>query len=85
MLLREANSKVSRSKRAGQLLSRLQVLTQDYAPFFAGFVTGSGNDPGRQSYQTPQMLTDLQQLRRVQLASVAARLAGSDDDPVPIR
>ncbi len=49
-----------KGNRIGQLRSRLQDLTQDYAPFFAGL-------PAHR-LQSEAILTDLQHLRRTQLA-----------------
>jgi hypothetical protein len=72
--MRFLNSQPSppRTKRIGELKSRLQVLTQDYAPFFAGL-------PGRRS-PSEIILTDLQQLRRAQLAFIVANPSGSEGE-----
>jgi hypothetical protein len=73
MLLRYSPSKPTRALRVTQLKKRLQALTEDYAPFFAGFAADEkrGKQPGHTD--RPVILTDLQYLRRVQLAYALER------------
>lgn len=65
---RNSHSKPTRSKRIGQLETRLQALTQDYAPFFAGFVSEGTIAAWPHKAPSVAILTGLQRVRRVQLA-----------------
>ncbi len=70
MWTRKSDPERWKDGRINQLKSRLRTLTGDYAPFFAGFSLSGSK---RQRLQTVGMLTDLQHLRRVQLALMLAQ------------
>jgi len=77
---RDSNSRASRIRRLDQLKSRLQALTQDYAPFFSGFSPGDKKGVKRRKGESLAVLTDLQQLRRAQLAFMLSHPSSSEDD-----
>jgi len=80
MHLRNSNSRASRITRLDRLKSRLQTLTQDYAPFFSGFSPGNKKAAKRGKAESLAVLTDLQQLRRAQLAFMLSHPSSSEDD-----
>ncbi len=61
-------SKALKQKRTAQLSGRLSSLTQDYASFFAGVASARRRGRRQKPGQTVSMLSDLQLLRRTQLA-----------------
>jgi hypothetical protein len=82
---RNSLSKLTRSKRIGQLNSRLQALTQDYAPFFAGFSAGSPAAPWPYKAPSVAILTGLQQVRRGPLAFVPVLSPEDEGETGPAR
>jgi hypothetical protein len=80
---RNSHSRPTRSKRIGQLENRLQALTQDYAPFFAGF--SAGGTATAWPYKAPSVaiLTGLQRVQRVQLACVHFVLPDDEGETRP--
>ncbi|MGO8953228.1 MAG: hypothetical protein ACLPWS_08135 [Rhodomicrobium sp.] len=79
-----SNSRASRIRRLDRLKGRLHTLTQDYAPFFAGFSLGDKKAAKRGKTKSVAVLTDLQQLRRTQLAFMLSHPSGSEDDGTSI-
>ncbi|MGO9170531.1 MAG: hypothetical protein ACLP7P_01000 [Rhodomicrobium sp.] len=77
---RNSNSRASRITRLDRLKSRLQTLTQDYAPFFAGFSPDNKKAAMRGKADSLAVLTDLQQLRRAQLAFMLNHASSNEDD-----
>jgi hypothetical protein len=65
----------AKRKRIERLRDRLRALTLDYAPFFTAIPGGR--------LESPIILTDLQQIRRVQLSFMPAHASQLETAAVP--